>query len=255
MKTLMTAGKGGTGKTTILFDLLTRHFLAGEDEAHPGPILVVDADPHQCLTDLLVRAYDVSPSPPLGGLRRDHELQLRFGADLENASRSEFAELLARQALTVLPRAHLLSMGFNQRQGCQCIVNNLLARALDALANRYSLVIVDNEAGIEPMGRHGWDVDALLLTATPRMADIEVAKRILNHAAGTGRFIRRKILALNFIPPSSGDLPTLPLEFAAMQTVSLPIQNGHEGLWGAKIQTLFEAAASALRATSSVEGP
>jgi CO dehydrogenase nickel-insertion accessory protein CooC1 len=69
MKTIITAGKGGTGKTVFLCHLLQRHALA----KLAGRILVVDADPHQSLTDLL----GVRPPETLGGLKKQNEQALK----------------------------------------------------------------------------------------------------------------------------------------------------------------------------------
>lgn len=195
MKTIATAGKGGTGKTSILAGLLIRHLLIT-----PFPrLLVVDADPHQCLTSLLAEAYHLTPAPSLGELRQANEARLRFGEDLQTASRSDFAAYLVEQALTPLPGGHhLLTMGVNERPGCQCVVNNLLGRALDALAENYNLAAVDNEAGIEPIGRHAWPIDFLILTASPRPLDLQIAFRILEQARQVGREVRDVVMAFNF---------------------------------------------------------
>jgi CO dehydrogenase maturation factor len=183
MKTLMTAGKGGTGKTTILYHLLQRHILD-----RPEWTLIVDADPHQSLTYLL----GVRDAHTLGQLRHKQNAALRTGDGLDEAtSRREFALQLTMNTLHPLaPKADLLVMGRNDQPGCQCVVNGLLGEALDALAGRYDLVIVDNEAGIEHIGRHGWAVDVALLTTSLHTMEMDVAQRIMQHAAETNRLVR-----------------------------------------------------------------
>ncbi len=190
MKVLMTAGKGGTGKTMFLAHLLKRRLLTWL----PDRILVVDADPHQSLTRLL----GIQPNATLGELRHEHDLSLRRGVGLEALSRRDFAADLAHQAVQPLgDHADLLVMGRNDRRGCQCVVNNILGSTLDVLADEYTWVVVDNEAGIEHIGRHAWPVDVLFLIASPKTLDLDVANRILLQAQDTGREIRKTWLVLN----------------------------------------------------------
>ena len=129
MKTIVTAGKGGTGKSTILAGLLCEYILPNSN----GNVLVVDADPHQSLTQLLANTFHFTPPASLGELRRDHDIQLRTGKGLDNISRSELAELLVSKSLVQIPGGALLVMGGNEQAGCQCVVNSLLGQAIDAL--------------------------------------------------------------------------------------------------------------------------
>ena len=194
MKTIMTAGKGGTGKSVTLTHLLTRHILPSMQ----GRVLVVDADPHQSLTGQLSAIYHFQIPASLGQLRREHETALRSGQGLEGANREELAELLVRKSLVSLPGGALLVMGENDQPGCQCVVNSLLGKALDALREKFDLAVVDNEAGIEHIGRHhGWAVDTLLLLATMRAPDLDVAARILRKAETVQREIHQSVLVVN----------------------------------------------------------
>ncbi len=85
MKIIATAGKGGTGKTTILAWLLARHLLSTSRR-----VLVVDADPHQGLTSLLANLCGLGQVTSLGELRQQEESRLRFGTDLQGASQEIF---------------------------------------------------------------------------------------------------------------------------------------------------------------------
>jgi len=189
MITIITAGKGGTGKSTTIAHLLKRHILGNGF----GPVLVVDADPHQSLTHHL----GAKPEKTLGELRHIHKTELKSGQGLEDMSRQAFARLLAEQALLPIDGGDLLVMGRNDEPGCQCVVNTILGRALDALASKYDLVVVDNEAGIEPIGRHGWPVDHLMLFSSPKETELDVAWQILDRASESNRRIGSAYLVLN----------------------------------------------------------
>lgn len=185
---IVTAGKGGTGKSTIaahLVELLPR----------TGRKLVVDADPHAVLSSLL--GHEDSPS--LNALQQTDAAALESGFTLPaHITRRDRATTLAQRALLPLSEnTDLLIMGRNRKPGCQCSVNSLLGSALDELATGYDYVLVDNEAGIEPIGRHAWPVDLLLLVATPRRYDLDVAAKVLLHAQDTGRTLHQVALLLN----------------------------------------------------------
>ena len=247
MKTIMTAGKGGTGKSIMLANLLTQHILL---QPNSSQTLIVDADPHQSLTHLLSRCYGFKVPTSLGDLRRQHTDALRSGKGLEQASRSELANLILHQALVRLPGgAALLVMGANEQAGCQCVVNSLLGNALDALRDGFDLAVVDNEAGIEQIGRHGWPVDILLLMTTLRTADLDVTKRILLHAQAVQREIRYSMLIINhfevsfagplhqrrFPLPETDTIVTLPY------SKSLEITETPNTDWLANLKVLWQA--------------
>jgi CO dehydrogenase maturation factor len=181
MQTIVTAGKGGTGKSMILAHLLQRHILGNGF----GKVLVVDADPHQSLSLLLGIESQVN----LGAVWRGNEQTLKTGQGLNGLSRREFTRKLVQETLVPIEGADLLIMGHSKEPGCQCVVNTLLGSALDAIAQEYNLVVVDNEAGIEPLGRHLWPVDYLLLTSSPRQLEIDVARQILMRGKEVGRKI------------------------------------------------------------------
>ena len=150
MKTIITAGKGGTGKSMTLAHLLEQFILP---EAL-GRVLAIDADPHQSLSNLLLANHNGhEPVSTLGDLRHSHLEDLRRGRPLK-MGRGELAQVLVKETVKSLPGGDLLVMGRNDQAGCQCVVNALLGRALDALREQYDWILVDNEAGIEHLGRH-----------------------------------------------------------------------------------------------------
>ena len=216
MKTIVTAGKGGTGKSMILAHLLERHLLQRDF----GRILVVDADPHQSLTLLLGAA----PRATLGELRHQHRLALKTGQGLDALSRRDFARQLAQEAIIPIQGADLLVMGHNDQPGCQCVVNTILGSTLDSIAEDYDWVIVDNEAGIEPIGRHGWKMDYLLLISSLRPLEIDVVHKILERRRDVQREIGCACLLLNRDEPTAQRIAKLPAETALLG--SLPFSRG-----------------------------
>ena len=208
MKTIVTAGKGGTGKSMILAHLLKRHILKNDF----GRVLIVDADPHQSLTFLL----GAQPQATLGELRHRHGLDLKTGQGLEAISRREFARQLAQEAIVPIEGADLLVMGHNDQPGCQCVVNNILGSTLDSVAADYDWVIVDNEAGIAPIGRHAWRIDYLLLTSSLRPLEMDVIHKILERRRDVQREIGCACLLLNRVETASSTSAKVPDETALL---------------------------------------
>jgi len=147
MKTLVTIGRGGTGKTSFTA-LMTKSFI----ESGQAPLLLVDADPDQNLAEML-------------------------GIDLKEAGKSTIAELLVTTFIEqggttvgVPPTERIenriwenglfesknfdfLAVGTKWVEGCYCMPNAALKGALESLTKNYKYVLVDSPAGLENLNR------------------------------------------------------------------------------------------------------
>ncbi len=147
MKTLVTIGRGGTGKSSFTA-LMAKAFI----EAKQSPILLVDADPDQNLAEML-------------------------GIDLKEAGKSTIADLIVSTFIesggtTVgVPPAQrieariwekglyessnfdFMAVGNKWVEGCYCMPNTALKGALGNLTKTYKYVIVDSPAGLENLNR------------------------------------------------------------------------------------------------------
>ena len=182
---IATAGKGSAGKTLIAAAVLSA--LAVE----PQRILVVDADAHESLVDVLGPGWVTS----VGSMRSAMEAQLATLAWDE--SRVEALEAgMGEWVLAKRAGYDLLAMGHWAPPGSQCTVNRALDRSLAALMGRYDRVLIDHEAGMEQMGRYSaLPIDRLLLVVQPEVSFVRVAGRILDRA----REVRRPILGCTVI--------------------------------------------------------
>ena len=137
MKTLVTVGRGGTGKSSFTA-LMTKCFI----EAGQAPLLLVDADPDQNLAEML-------------------------GIDLKEAGKSTIAELLVSTFIEqggttvgVPPTERIesriwenglyesknfdfLAVGTKWVEGCYCMPNSALKGALESLTKNYMYVLID----------------------------------------------------------------------------------------------------------------
>jgi len=147
MKTLVTVGRGGTGKSSFTA-LMTKGFI----EAGQAPLLLVDADPDQNLAEML-------------------------GIDLKEAGKSTIAELLVNTFIEqggttvgIPPTERIesriwengmfesknfdfLAVGTKWVEGCYCMPNSALKGALESLTKNYKYVLIDSPAGLENLNR------------------------------------------------------------------------------------------------------
>ena len=147
MKTLVTIGRGGTGKSSFTA-LMAKCFV----ESGQSPLLLVDADPDQNLAEML-------------------------GIDLNEAGKSTIAELLVttfidkggttvgvppteriesriwEKGLYESKNFDFLAVGTKWVEGCYCMPNSALKGALESLTKNYKYMLVDSPAGLENLNR------------------------------------------------------------------------------------------------------
>ncbi len=197
--TIAFAGKGSAGKTTLLPSLLNTAAALRPHERR----LVVDVDPHQSLTGILGHTGCLT----VGQLRSAYERQLLTGLELrQDETREAFLEArMGQEALLTTPAYDFLALGQWELAGSQCTPNRVMARALAVMLARYDLALLDNEAGVEHIGRYaGVPLDALVIVATPARLSLDVAGRIWESATRLREAPRLGFLLLNRV--REGDL-------------------------------------------------
>jgi len=147
LKTLVTIGRGGTGKSSFV-GLMAKCFI----ENGQTPLLLVDADPDQNLSEMV-------------------------GIDLEAEGKSTIAELIVKTFITkggttvgVPPTERIeskiwaeglyesdnfdfLALGTKWVEGCYCMPNSALKGALASLIKNYKYILIDSPAGLEHLNR------------------------------------------------------------------------------------------------------
>ena len=113
------------------------------------------------------------------------------------AQRLVAAEVLRRDSLRQMT-LDFLSMGRREGHGCYCSINKALTTVLNNILERYPLVVIDNEAGLEHLNRYRLHrVDYFLTVATPARPAIAVAQNIHATAREVGMDIAADGLLLN----------------------------------------------------------
>ena len=167
-KTIVTAGKGGTGKTTIaalLINLL----------ANKGTVLAVDADPSTNLN----MALGMPLEDTIGQVREDMAIAVKSGTYDDSMAKPDYIEMMVMESLVESEKIDLLAMGRPEGPGCYCAANNMLRVSLDRLGKNYDYVVIDSEAGMEHVSRQTTrDVDILLIVSDPTVRGIVAAGRM-----------------------------------------------------------------------------
>lgn len=191
--TIAVSGKGGVGKTTFAA-LAVRHL----SEATGEVVLAVDADPNFNLGAKL----GTDPGRTVGDLRE--EMTARGEEPPQGMSKHEYIDYQIRLALREGKGFDLLTMGRQEGPGCYCYVNNMLRTFVDRLADKYSHVVIDNEAGMEHLSRRTTrSSDTLFVVSDRSKAALDGAARIARLADEMKLQIKRKALVLNMADAES----------------------------------------------------
>ena len=147
MKRLVTMGRGGSGKTTFV-SLMTKYFI----EKGETPVLLIDADPDQNLSEML--GIDIREE----GKRTVSELLVEtflesggttVGVPPSKRIESKIWELELYEG----EYFDFMAIGTKFIEGCYCLPNNALKNALDGLIKSYEYVLIDSPGGLEHLNR------------------------------------------------------------------------------------------------------
>ena len=193
--TMAVAGKGGVGKTTFSA-LAIRHLHRVTKEV----VLAVDADPNANLHAKL----GISAGRTIGDIRE--ELLAEADQLPAGVSKQEHVDYQIRLALAEGDGFDLLTMGRQEGPGCYCYVNNILRTFVDSLSEKYSFIVIDNEAGMEHLSRRTTRTsDVLFVVSDASKAALESATRIAALAREMELDIGRMALVKNMAAADQDD--------------------------------------------------
>lgn len=203
-KIITVAGKGGTGKTTMMALLLDELARFG----YSGRILAVDGDPAMTLYMALGLP---EPLATVATVRDSVKLDARTIRNLpENMTPAEYV-MQQLQATHVL-NSHkqrginldMMAMGWGEgTPSCYCSINAMLGLVLEQIVAHYDLIVVDNEAGLEHLSRYRIkQVDLFLTVVTDNQASQVVAERLMRVATSVGMEIK-KTLQVRIVSPNA----------------------------------------------------
>lgn len=165
---IATAGKGGTGKTTLAA-LVVRHLL----RLGKGPVLAIDADANDNLGDALGMRAPGSIASVTDEFIKGRD---RLPAGM---TREAFLEQRLNMVLAEGKGVDLLVMGHPEGAGCYCYINNVLRAQMEKLEASYPYIVVDNEAGLEHVSRRtARRIDTMLLVTDFSAKALRAAVRV-----------------------------------------------------------------------------
>ena len=147
MKTLVTVGRGGTGKSSFTA-LMAKAFI----ESKQSPILLVDADPDQNLAEMLGVDLKEEGKYTIADLIVSTFIE-SGGTTVGVPPTQRIEARIWEKGLYESKNFDFMAVGNKWVEGCYCMPNSALKGALESLTKTYKYVIVDSPAGLENLNR------------------------------------------------------------------------------------------------------
>jgi len=147
MKKLVSVGRGGSGKTT--FVALAARYLIEKGET---PLLLVDVDPDQNLGEMV--GVDLKEE----GKKTISELLIetfkeKGGTTIGVPPSERIESQIWEKGLHEGDSFDLVAIGTKFIEGCYCLPDAALKKALEGLTRTYRYILVDSPAGLEHLNR------------------------------------------------------------------------------------------------------
>jgi len=147
MKTIVTIGRGGTGKTSFVA-LMTKYFV----EIGDTPLLLVDADPDQNLGEMVgVDLMEVGKRT-ISDLLVETFLE-QGGTTVGVPPTERIENTIWAHGMYESDLFDFVAVGTKWVEGCYCLPNAALKGALRTLTKNYKYVLIDSPAGLEHLNR------------------------------------------------------------------------------------------------------
>jgi CO dehydrogenase maturation factor len=147
MKTIVTIGRGGTGKSSFVA-LMTKYFV----EAGQAPLLLVDADPDQNLAEMVGIDLKEAGKNTISELLVSTFIQ-QGGTTVGVPPTERIESRIWSSGLFESDNFDFLAVGTKWVEGCYCMPNAALKGALGSLTKNYKYVLIDSPAGLEHLNR------------------------------------------------------------------------------------------------------
>ena len=147
VKKNVSMGRGGSGKTTFVA-LMTKYFIENGDT----PLLLIDVDPDQNLAEMVGIDLKEEGTKTISELLI--ETFLEKGGTLVGIPPSEKIESkIWERGLYEGVFFDLIAVGTKFIEGCYCLPDAALKKALEGLTKTYRYVLIDSPAGLEHLNR------------------------------------------------------------------------------------------------------
>lgn len=147
MRKIVVMGRGGTGKTSFAA-LMTKYFI----ESGKTPLLLIDADPDQNLADMLGINLEEENTKTISELLIETFMEER--GTLVGVPPSERIESrIWAEGMYESEYFDFIAVGTKWLEGCYCLPNAALKKALESLVKTYRYIVIDSPAGLEHLNR------------------------------------------------------------------------------------------------------
>ena len=147
MKTLVTIGRGGTGKTSFV-TLMAKYFINQGDT----PMLLVDVDPDQNLGEMIGINLEEEKKRTISELVMEIFLE-RGGTTVGVPPTQRIESRIWENGLYEGDDFDFMAIGTKWVEGCYCLPNSALKGALNSITKNYKYVLIDSPAGLEHLNR------------------------------------------------------------------------------------------------------
>ena len=172
MKTIVTMGRGGTGKTSFVA-LMARYFI----EKNATPVLLVDSDPDQNLAEMMGVEPELSGKKTIAELLSETFIE-RGGTTVGIPPSRRIENRIWADGLYEGKHFDLISIGTKWVEGCYCLPDAALKKALESITRQYKYILIDSPGGLEHLNRKiSGNVDVILDIMGPSSKSFAHVKR------------------------------------------------------------------------------
>ena len=147
MQTIVSMGRGGSGKTTFV-SLMTKYFI----EIGDIPLLLVDVDPDQNLGEMVGISLKEEGKKTISELLLE-TFKEKGGTTVGVPPSERIESKIWEKGLYEGNSFDLIAVGTKFMEGCYCLPDAALKKALERLTKTYRHVLVDSPAGLEHLNR------------------------------------------------------------------------------------------------------
>jgi len=147
LKTLVTMGRGGTGKTSFVA-LMTKFFI----EIEETPLLLVDVDPDQNLGEMVDVDMEAVGKKTISELLVGTFIE-RGGTTVGVPPTERIESRIWAKGMYEGDYFDFIAVGTKWIEGCYCLPDSALKGALESLTKNYRYTLIDSPAGLEHLNR------------------------------------------------------------------------------------------------------
>jgi len=172
MRTIVSTGRGGTGKTTFIA-LLTKYWRKKKS------LLLVDIDPDENLAEMVGIDLQKEGIKTISDILFDIQ-KGKVGEELKSLPRPVQIEYMFHLCLYEGDGFDLFSLGTKWTEGCYCQPNNILKSIIPKLSKNYDYTFIDSPAGLEHLNRKVMsEIDSIVAIVDPSRKSFHNARRSL----------------------------------------------------------------------------